>query len=127
MPHRLGPLRRARQAKTGNAAELVVVARRKVAAALVPGIEMGELDAQESGLQLVEPRIVAALEVHVLHAAAVVAQHAQALGERSIVSRDRAAIAEGADILGRKEGVRAGMAERAGPPAAHLGALRLRH
>ena len=127
MPYRLGPLRRARQAEARDTGQLVVVARGQPAAMLVPGIEPWQLDAQEGRLHLVEPRIEAALQVHVFHPAAVVAQHAQPLGQLGIVGGDRAAVAEGAEILGRKETVRAGMAERAGPPSAHLGALRLRH
>ena len=127
MPHRLGPLRDARQAEARNARKLVIVAGGQPAAVLVPGIEPRQLGAQEGGLHFVEPRIEAALQVHVLHPAAVVAQHAQPLGQPGIVGRDRAAIAEGAEILGREEAVRAGVTQRAGPPAAHLGALRLRH
>src|SRR5438105_1614176 len=92
MPDGLRPLRGARHAEAWNTSKLIVIAGSDAPTALVPDVEMAELDAQEGGLQLVEPRIVAALEVHVLHAAAVVAQHTQALGERSIVSRDRAAI-----------------------------------
>ncbi len=53
-----------------------------------------------------------------LVARAVEAQHPHALGDRVVVGRDRAAVAEGAEVLRREERERRHRAERAGAAAA---------
>ena len=88
------------------------------AAALAPRVHVRELHAQRGGLQLVEAAVVADLREGLLVRRAVEAQRAHALGQRGVVGRDRAAVAQAAEVLGRVEGERRDRAQRAGRLAA---------
>ena len=57
------------------------------AAAVVPGVEMAQLDAEEGGLEGVEPAVVARDLVDVFAVGAVVAQPAQARRAKCRASR----------------------------------------
>jgi hypothetical protein len=69
--------------------------------------------AQDGGLHLVEAAVDAVLLVPVPVALPSVAQPPQAGGERLIVDEHGAAVAQGAEVLGRVEGERAQPGERA--------------
>ena len=71
------------------------------------------LTPQHRRLQGVEPRRGADDAVVVARALAVRAQQPHALGELGVVGHDRAAVAPGAEVLGRVEAEAAGVAERA--------------
>ena len=66
----------------------------------------GQLHAQDRGLQLVQARVVADVLVGDLVLRAVEAQHPHAVGQRVVVGRDRAAVAEAAEVLRREEAER---------------------
>ena len=70
-----------------------------ITAAAVPFIEMSELDAQNRRLQWIEPAVATLNFIHIFYARAVIAQHADAVGDFWIIGRDRAAIAHRAKIL----------------------------
>ena len=87
---------------------------------------MGQLDAQQRGLQPVEALVVAELHVLALGALAEVAQPAQTRGQHGVVGADRTAVPERAEVLARIERERAGVAERAGAAAAERRPVGLR-
>ena len=74
---------------------------------------MRELDAQDARLERVEPGVVADVDEGALVLGAVEAVVLDLLGERVVVGRDRAAVAEGAEVLGREEREGGDRAERA--------------
>ncbi len=127
MPDRFGPLRHVRQGKARYVGQLVVVAGGHDAPPLVPFIELGQLDPQEGRLQFVEARVQALLQIHVLHAAAVVAQRAKRSASfgSSVVTAPPSPKAP-IFLLGKKLCAPASPSEPA-PPPAHPGALRLGH
>src|SRR3954451_6357716 len=84
-----------------------------VAAVRRPALELGQLHAQDRGLQLVEARVVAHVLVGDLVPRAVEAQHAHAVGDLRVAGGDRAAVAERAEVLRRVEGERRDRAQRA--------------
>src|SRR5262245_15457256 len=88
----------------GRPLQELTVARGDGAAPLVPGGEMPELHAEESGLQLVEPARVPELHVLVLPRRAVVPQPSDRLGDVVAGGEDHAAVAAAAQILRRVEG-----------------------
>ena len=82
--------------------------------------------AKDRGLHLVEPRVHAELAVVIAIGLAAVAQAlARARRSRVVVGRQRAAVAERAEILRRVEAVRRGGAEAADRPAPARGEVRL--
>ena len=87
---------------------------------------MRQLHAQDGGLQWVEPAVVALHFVHVLHARAVVAQHAEAVGQLRVVGGHGAAVAHGAQVLAGVEAPGHGVAMRAQALALVARAVRLR-
>ena len=81
------------------------VPRRRLAAAAIPLVEMGQEETEERRLQLVEARVVSD-EVEVgLVARAVEREDAHAVGEVLVVRHDESAVAEAEEILRRKEAV----------------------
>ena len=117
VPGRVGALGRDREAR------VVAEPRGGVrapggATALAPRVHVRELDAQGGGLQLVEAAVVADLREGLLVRRAVEAQRAHPLGQRGVVGRDRAAVAQAAEVLRRVEGERRDRAQRAGRRAA---------
>ena len=74
---------------------------------------MREFHPQKRGLQWVEAAIEALHFVHIFFARAIIAQHADAVGDFWVVGRDRAAIAHGAEILARIKAPGHGIAMRA--------------
>src|SRR5271155_5053238 len=86
---------------------------------------MGELDVEDRGLQLVEPRVEAGGLADLAAAPAILAQFAQALGDAGIVGRHDAGAAGGAEILGRVEAEAADVADRADPLSLPARAMRL--
>ena len=93
-----------------------LVVRRGCAPAPRPGVELGQLDAEERRLNLVQARVVADELPRLLVPGAVEAQHPRELGDLLAGSGDRAAVPETAEILGREEAERRRRAERAGTP-----------
>jgi hypothetical protein len=85
-----------------------------------------ELDAQDRRLQRVEPRVVADQLEGLLVARPVEAQHPHALGDLVVACEHRAAVAEGAEVLGREEGQSGGRAQRARAAGRRTRAERLR-
>jgi len=98
VPGRIGPVGNMRQDQIA-AAQAFGVGRCNRAAAIGPGIEMRQLGPQDGSLDRVEARIHALHLVHVFHPAAIVAQHADAVGQIGAVRGDRTAIAQGAQVL----------------------------
>ena len=92
---------------------------------VVPGVEVGKLDPQESGLQPVEPLVVAELDVLALGPLTEVSQPAQAGSEHLVAGADGAAVSERAEVLARIERERGGVAERAGAASLVDRAVRL--
>ena len=125
VPHRLGPFGHLRQGQAA-AGQALLVARGDGAAAFVPLVQMRQLDAQDGGLQRVEPAVVALHLVDVLHPRAVVAQHAEAVGQLRVVGGDGAAVAQGAQVLAGIEAPGHGIAVRAQALALVARAVRLR-
>ena len=81
----------------------------------IPGGEARQLDAQERGLHLVEPRVPATRMLDArLGRPPVLAQRAQALRNLVVRRDDRTCVAERAQILRRIEAEAAGRCERAG-------------
>ena len=76
-------------------------------------LEVGELGAEECSLQLVEALVGADHLVDVLRTFAVGAEHRDPVGDRRIVSRDRACFPECAQVLARIEAEGRPVAERA--------------
>src|SRR2546426_11567491 len=73
--------------------------------AAVPGVELGEEEAKEPSLELVEAGVVAD-EVEIpLVARAVKREHAHAVGKLRVARRDEAAVAEAEEVLRRIEAV----------------------
>jgi hypothetical protein len=93
-------------------------------------VEALELHAQHRGLQGVEaavaPELVARRAASRSRANAVLTQRAQARREGVVVGRDRAAVAEAAERLARKEAEAGGLADRPGPTPLGRTAQRLR-
>ena len=79
-----------------------------------PVIEMAQLDVEHRGLQLVDAEVTADEGMEVLGLAAVHAQHFHVLGQAGIVGDTHAGIAEGTEVLGRKERQAPHIAEAAG-------------
>ena len=121
--HEHGEVRDVVRAVAGDEAvglgrERLGVAADDAAARGVPLVEVPEAHAQHGRLELVEPRVAAARERHlVLAAPAVLAQPAHALGDLVARGGDRAAVAERGEVLGRVEAERGRVAERAGAAA----------
>ena len=86
---------------------------------------MAQFDAEEGGLERVEPAVVARDLVDVFDFGAVVAQPAQARGELGVVGGDRAAVAEGAEVLAGIEAPGDGVAMGAEALALIAGAMGL--
>ena len=84
------------------------------AAPLVPPRQVRQLHAENRGLQRIHPEISADCLVHVLRMGAVIAQKPDARRELIIVGRHEPGIAEGADVLGRKERKASSNAKRSG-------------
>ena len=82
------------------------------AARLVPLVEVGQLDPQQSRLKAVEALVVADLDVLALGPLAEVAQPAQPGREHIVVGADRTAVAERSEVLARVERECGGRAER---------------
>ena len=93
------------------------------AATVGPRVEVGQLHAQDRGLQLVQARVVADLVVGDLVVGAVEAQRARTLGDTGIGCGDGAAVAEPPEVLGGKEGESGRGAERAGAGGGRAGLL----
>jgi hypothetical protein len=68
-----------------------------------PRRQVRQLGAEDRGLQRVEPEVAADRDVVVLGPRAVVAQERDPIGQRGIVGEHRAAVAAGAEVLGREE------------------------
>src|SRR3954467_9188844 len=84
-----------------------------VASRRVPLVEVPELDGEERGLERVEPAVRPDRFVLVLRSRpTVVRDDADPVRQRSVVRDDRAAVAEGAEVLPRIEAEAAGDAER---------------
>src|SRR5207253_11388946 len=79
-----------------------------------PGVEMPDLDAQDGGLDGIEPRVEADLVVVVLGLHAVDAGSGQLATEHRVVGRHESAVAETAQVLGRVEAEGRRLAEAAG-------------
>src|SRR5205085_1185401 len=73
--------------------------------------------AQHSGLDLVQPRVVAHVLKMPFIPRTVKAERARQLGQLVVVGGYRAAVAETAEVLRRVEGDRRDVAQRAGAPA----------
>ena len=110
-----------------EALQAVAVASRDVHASAVPRGQSRQFDAQECGLQLIEPAVapVAAFDV-VLGRPAVLAQRPGARRNFAVRRDDRTAIAERPQVLGWIEAEASGQAERAGAFSAPRRAVRLR-
>jgi len=85
-----------------------------------------QLHPQHRRLQLLQPAVEPLDLADVAFALAVVAQHADAVGELRVVGGHRAAVGQGAEILGRVEAPRHRVAMRADAPAAPTRAVALR-
>src|SRR5213595_1998043 len=85
-----------------------------------PPVQMLELDEQDGGLQLVEPEVAADDEMVIPGLAAVDSQDFQALRQREIVGHAHARVAERAQVLRRKEGGAADVADPAGATRARI-------
>lgn len=83
----------------------------------VPGIEVGELYPEHSGLQLVQTRVVTHGLVVVLLPAAVDSEHPGRIGQGIIVGGDHAPVTEGIQVLGGEEAVAAEGPHGSGLPA----------
>ena len=99
----------------GRACERGGIGARDLAAAGVPLVEVRKFDAQDGRLHFVHAAVAAVLGALIAAGPAVLAQRSHFARQRFVVGRDRAAIAERAQILG---GVEAEAAERA--PTARL-------
>src|SRR5262245_32103039 len=80
MPDRFGPVRHAWQAQT-SAAKTLQVSRRDLPAALVPPVEVAELDPQCGRLNFVQPAVETADLRDVTDAGAVIAKNTDRVGE----------------------------------------------
>ena len=102
------------------------VARGERAALVVPCVEALELGAQHRGLQAVEASVVPDVIVAVARALAMLAELADARGGVVVAGRDRAPLAERAEVLRGVEAEARGVGERADALAAEERAVRLR-
>ncbi len=116
------PARRKRERCAG---ETCVVEPRQFLARAVLVVERRQLRAEHRGLERIEPRVHAGHGAQVALAPAIFAQLPHARGERRIVRRDRAAVAERAQVLGRIEAEGGNIGDRAEPPAMKPRAVRL--
>src|SRR5258706_10646639 len=98
MDHRDLARRVRRQAQVTHATQRLAMPCGQFASALVVGVERGQLDAEDSSLQGVEPVGVPDLKVFVLGGSAVVAQSAYAGGEVVVIGRHSTRIAERAQV-----------------------------
>src|SRR5438552_15290796 len=85
-----------------------------VPARLSPGIEVLQLDAKHSRLNLIEAEIAAKQLVVILRPEAMTAQQPDFIGKFRIVRGDHAAVAEPAEIFGRVKADAAEIADRSG-------------
>src|SRR5690606_7206826 len=91
-----------------------------------PAVEMRQLREQHRGLQLVEAEISADHRVVILRLSTVHAENAHPLGELRVVRHAHSGITERAEVLRRKEGEAADVADAAGSASVReLGADRL--
>src|SRR5216684_4945061 len=126
MPDRLDAVRNMGQYELGNSSQPVQIPRGHVPAALVPIVETRQFHPQQRSLQRIEPRVESEHFVPVLHARAVVAQNADAVGELSVVRCYCAGIAIRAEVLSRIKAPAGSVAERAGPAGVLAPAVGLR-
>src|SRR5438045_8284318 len=84
--------------------EALVVHVRELPPPSVPLLELAQLDPQDRGLDLVEPRVVADDRVVVARGLAVLAERAKLLGEAILVRRDAPGLAVRAEVLRAIEG-----------------------
>ena len=96
-----------------------------VGAAAVVTIQRLQLLAQEGRLQLVHAGIEARQLVDILPFRPVVAQHAHPPGQRIVVGRHRAGVAQCTQVLARVETEAGGMSQAAAAPSMVGGAVRL--
>ena len=120
----MAPARRDGSAKPDGGKTRIVVRSDRCAARIV-GIEMRQLRSQDRRLQRIEARIHAGDVADIALAPAIFAQLRDALGERCVVGHHHAAIADGAQILGRIKAEGGDVAEAAEPPVAEPRAVRL--
>ena len=99
---------------------------RDATAVVIVVIDVLQLDAQDDGLQFIQPAVVADHVVMITLAAAVVAQDAQFVGALFVVGRDQAAVTEAAQVLAGEKAERAEVAEAAGHALVDVRTERLR-
>ena len=99
-----------------QAAESRTITQRNRPARFILGIQVRQLHAQERGLQFIQPGIITLDVVVILHARAVIAQNLHIVGQRTIIGRDRPAIAQRAQILSRIKTKSRGMPQAARAP-----------
>ena len=89
------------------------IPRGNAAALGVHGIEVRQLGGQERGLQLVQAGVLALVDMVVFVVAAVVAQRTDALGQRVVVRRHAARVAQRTQVLARVEAEPGGIPQTA--------------
>jgi hypothetical protein len=117
--------RRGQRGVLAQPRRLVVGGRR--AAPVAPRVQVRQQHAQDRRLHRVQPRVAPDELERRLVARAVEAQHPDLLGQRAVGRRDRAGVAERAEVLRREERERRDGPERAGAAAvgrARAGGLR---
>src|SRR5690606_7901335 len=120
---RLGSLRYRPDRQVGE--QLLIVARDRPAGG-VPLVEVVQLDVEDSGLQCIEPAVVAGHLVDVVAvASSVVAQLAYPTGQLRVVRDDCSCVSERTEVLAGIEAETSGMAERADPASFPPGAVGL--
>jgi len=94
--------------------EMGVVIGGVLLTAFVPGIEMGQLDAENGSLHGIQAEVAADHLMVVLGMGAVVAQLGDLLGKGVVIGGDHATVAHAAQILGGEEAETAGQAHGPG-------------
>src|SRR5207245_6985073 len=90
-----------------RAREALVVHAGERAAPVVPALEPPQLDPENRGLDLVEPRVVADHRVVVARRLAVLAERAELVGEAVVIRRDAPRLSIRPEVLAAIEGAAA--------------------
>ena len=116
--HVVGVRRLGGQGQGLNVPQSFVIARGHPAPALVPPVQVRQLDTQNRSLEPVHPVVIAQLSIPELLAGilAMIAQLAQFLGQSIVISDDAASVAVRPKVLARIETEAPGVAQGSGRP-----------
>ena len=104
-----------RKHDSGNAGQLFIIPGRNLGPMGVVFIQIPQLDRQNSGLDLIQPAVPAAIPEFIFSAGPIVRQRADNIGQLRVIRRHGATVPEGPKILARIETVAGSIAETARP------------